>query len=110
MTGIKARVVHLYPRWVLFRGNGTLICTSPTCSFCSIVFAMIFIYYKDSKTPNITQLIVLAMQIQHMAAQKVGFTPRPIWHARALKLARFRLRCFYHSMLILNLASSAHIP
>jgi len=39
-----------------------------TCSFCSIVFAMIFIYYKDSKTPNITQFGALAGQIQHMAA------------------------------------------
>jgi hypothetical protein len=41
-----------------------------TCSLCSIVFAMIFIYYKDSKTPNITQSGALAGQIQHMAAQK----------------------------------------
>jgi hypothetical protein len=31
---------------------------------------MIFIYYKDSKTPNITQFGVLAGQIQHVAAQK----------------------------------------
>ena len=37
---------------------------------------MIFIYYKDFKTPNITQFGALAGQIQHMAAQKVGFTPR----------------------------------
>ena len=28
MTGLKAHVVHLYPRWVLSRGNGTLICIS----------------------------------------------------------------------------------
>jgi len=38
--------------------------------------ALIFIYYKDVKTPNITQFGALAGQIQHMAAQKVGFTPR----------------------------------
>jgi hypothetical protein len=37
---------------------------------------MIFIYYKDFKTPSITQFGVLAGQIQHMAAQKIGFTPR----------------------------------
>jgi hypothetical protein len=47
-----------------------------TCSFCSIVFAMIFIYHKVSKTTNITQFGALAGQIQHMAAQKVGLTPR----------------------------------
>jgi len=38
---------------------------------------MVFIYY-DSKTPNITQFGALAGQIQHMAVQKVGFTPQPI--------------------------------
>ena len=32
--------------------------------------------YKDFKTQKITQFGVLAGQIQHMAAQKVGFTPR----------------------------------
>ena len=37
---------------------------------------MIFIYSKDSKTPKITQFGALAGQIQHMAAQKVGLTPR----------------------------------
>jgi hypothetical protein len=37
---------------------------------------MIIIYYKDSKTSNATQFGALAGQIQHMAAQKVGFTPR----------------------------------
>jgi hypothetical protein len=36
---------------------------------------MVFIYYNDSKTPSITQFGALAGQIQHMAAQKVGFTP-----------------------------------
>ena len=40
------------------------------------VFAMIFIYYKDFKTLNITGFGALAGQIQHMAAQKVGFSPR----------------------------------
>jgi hypothetical protein len=50
---------------------------SPTTySFCSVVFAMIFIYYKDFKTQKITQFGALAGQIQQMAAQKVGFTPR----------------------------------
>jgi hypothetical protein len=37
---------------------------------------MILNYYKDFKTPNITQFGALAGQIQHMAAQKVGFVPR----------------------------------
>jgi hypothetical protein len=32
----------------------------------------------DSKTPKITQFGALAGQMQHMAAQKVGFTPRLI--------------------------------
>jgi len=47
---------------------------------------MILIRYKDFKTTNITQLGALAGQIQHMAAQKVGFTMQPIrygppnWH------------------------------
>jgi hypothetical protein len=27
-TGLKAHVVHLFPRWVLFRGNGTVISIS----------------------------------------------------------------------------------
>ena len=50
---------------------------SPTTkSFCPISLAMIFIYYKDFKTPNINQFGALDGQIQHMAAQKVGFTPR----------------------------------
>jgi hypothetical protein len=47
-----------------------------TCSFCSVVFAMIFIHYKDFKTLIITGFSALAGQIQHMAAQKVGITPR----------------------------------
>jgi len=37
---------------------------------------MILIYYKDFITLKITQFGALAGQIQHMAAQKVGFTPR----------------------------------
>jgi hypothetical protein len=50
MTGLKAHVVHLYPRWVLFRRNGTLICISRhPLSFCPISLAMILIYYKDYK-------------------------------------------------------------
>ena len=47
-----------------------------TCSFCSIVFAMILNYYKDFKKLKITQIGALAGQIQHMTAQKVRFTPR----------------------------------
>ena len=34
---------------------------------------MVLIYYKDFKTPNITQFDALGGQIRHMAAQK-GFT------------------------------------
>jgi hypothetical protein len=49
-----------------------------TLSFCPIFLAMIFIYFKDPKTPIITRFGALAGQIQHMAAQKVGFTPQPI--------------------------------
>jgi hypothetical protein len=44
-------------------GNGARICIPATCSFCSIVFAMIFIYYKDPKTPNTTQFGALAGQV-----------------------------------------------
>jgi hypothetical protein len=40
--------------------------------------AMIFIYYKDFKRQKITGFGALAGQLQHMAAQKVGFTPRLI--------------------------------
>jgi hypothetical protein len=49
---------------------------SPTYqSFCPISLAIIFIYYKNSKTPTITHFGALAGQIQHIvAAQKVGFT------------------------------------
>ena len=80
MTGLEAHVVHLYPRWVLFRGNGTVLCIyrQPLKFFCSIVFAMIFIYYKNSKTQNISGFGALVGQIQHMAAQEVRFTPRPV--------------------------------
>jgi hypothetical protein len=49
-----------------------------TWFFCSIVSAMIFTHYKDSKTQKTTHFGALAGQIQHMAAQKVGFTPQPI--------------------------------
>jgi hypothetical protein len=37
---------------------------------------MIFIHLKDFKTLKITGFGALAGQIQHMAAQKVRFTPR----------------------------------
>ena len=80
MTGLHAHVVYLYPKFVLSMGNGAYNCISrqPLASFCSVVFAMIFIHFTDFKTPNITQFGALAGQIQHMAAQKVGFKPRPI--------------------------------
>jgi hypothetical protein len=63
---------------------------SPTTSFCPISLAMIFSYCRDFKTPNITQFGALAGPIQHVAAQKVGFTTRPIryglpnWHISSL--------------------------
>jgi hypothetical protein len=47
-----------------------------TCSFCSIDFAITFIYHKDFKTLKITGFGALDGQIKHMAAQKVGITPR----------------------------------
>jgi len=54
--------MHLYPRWVLFRGNGTFICTSrqPLSIFAPISLAMVFIHYKDFKALNITQFGALA--------------------------------------------------
>ena len=48
------------------------------CCFIPNYFAMILIYYKDFKTPKITQFGALAGQIQLIAAQKVRFTPRLI--------------------------------
>jgi hypothetical protein len=41
--------------------------------FCNDLY-----YFKDPKTPNITQFGALAGQIQHMVAQRVGFMLRPI--------------------------------
>jgi hypothetical protein len=52
-----------------------------TRSFCSIVFAMVFIYYKDSNTQKITQFNALSGQIQHMAAQQVS-SRRGCWRRR----------------------------
>jgi hypothetical protein len=65
MTGLKAHVVHLYPGWVLSRGNGTFICISrqPLAFFAPLFFAMVFIYCKDSNTQKITQFNALAGQI-----------------------------------------------
>ena len=37
---------------------------------------MVFIYFKDFKTLKVAQFGALAGQIQHMAAQKVRFTPQ----------------------------------
>jgi len=42
---------------------------------------MIFIYYKDFKTLKMTGFGALDGQIQHTAAQKVGFMLRPIRYA-----------------------------
>jgi hypothetical protein len=39
---------------------------------------MIFIYNNNFKTQKIVQFGAMAGRIQHMAAQKVGFTPQPI--------------------------------
>ena len=66
------------PEMGAFQGEWhfSLHISSTTCSFCSVVFAMILIYYKDFYTQKNTQFNALAGQIQHMAAQKVGFTPR----------------------------------
>ena len=73
MTGLKAHVANLYPRWVLSRGNGTLICISrqPLSLFAPNLNIRIL------NTKN-TGFGALAGQIQRMDTQKVGFTPRPI--------------------------------
>ena len=78
MTGLEAHVVHLYPRWVLSRGNGTLICIlrQPLSIFAPFL-AMILIYCKGFKTLKFTRFGALAGHIRLMAAQKVGFTLRP---------------------------------
>jgi hypothetical protein len=43
-----------------------------TCSFCSVVFAMILIHFKDFKPLKFTEFGALAGQIQ---PAKVGITP-----------------------------------
>jgi hypothetical protein len=49
-------------------------------------FSCNLLYFKDFKTPTITQFGVLANQTQHMDSDKVKFTPRlirygpPGWH------------------------------
>ena len=43
-------------------------------------FVIIYINYKDSKTPKITKFEALAGQIKHSTAQKVGFMPQLIRH------------------------------
>ena len=58
------------------RAGGEVYISPATWSFCPIFLAIILIYYKNSKTPIITQFGALAGQVQHMAAQKVGFTSR----------------------------------
>jgi len=90
MTGLKAQVVHLYPRWVLSRGNGTLIRISrqPLALFAPLLLQWSLLIIRTPKRKKFFyyQFNGLAGQIKHMAAQKVGFTPRPIrygppnWH------------------------------
>jgi len=60
---------------------------------------MILIYSKDFKILQITIFeCALAGQIQHMAAQKVGFTPRPIsygppkWHVSSSAISESQVR------------------
>ena len=91
MTGLKAHVVHLYPRWVLSKGTTHYFAYLANHSvFLPHFSCNDLIFCNDSKTPKITQLGALAGQVQHMAAQKVGFTPRPIrygppnWHVSSL--------------------------
>jgi len=57
--------------------------------------------YKDFKTQKITQFGVLAGQIQHMAAQKVGFTPR--------LLRQVVITCRFQAQLHWNLRSKAEL-
>jgi hypothetical protein len=72
---------------------------------------MIFIYYKDFKTPNITQFGALAGQIQRMAAQKVGFTLRPIRYGSPnWQVSRSAASKSLHSELSLNLPIKGAIP
>jgi len=72
---------YLYPRWVLCMGNDTFICISrqPLGHFAPL-FCNYLELLQGLKTPNFTQFGALAGQIQHVAAQKVGFTPQPIEH------------------------------
>jgi len=84
MTGLNAHVVYLYPKKVLSMGNGALYALHYLANH---LFFLLHCFcndlYKDSKTPNITQFGALAGQIQHMATQKVGFTP---WLLRQVAL------------------------
>ena len=58
MTGLKAHVVHLYPRWVLSRGNGTLIRKSgQPLSLLLHCFYNDLILFKDFKTPTSLSLV-----------------------------------------------------
>jgi hypothetical protein len=75
---------------MLSRGIGTLICTSRQ------TLEKIFIFYMDSKALKFTRFGALAGHIQHMAAQKVGFTPRPIrygppnWQVSSLTALKYQ--------------------
>jgi hypothetical protein len=43
-----------------------------TCCYCPNYFTLVLIYYKDFKTPNITQFGAMGGHIWHMAQK--GFT------------------------------------
>jgi hypothetical protein len=75
---------------------------------------MLFIYYKDFKTPNITLFGALAGQIQHTAAQKVRFTPRLLRQVAITDMlqAQLLVSCIeiYIAELSLNHASYSRLP
>ena len=63
MTGLKAHAVHLYPRWVLSRGNGTLMCISrqPLSRFAPFLLQWsLFILRtsKHQKSPGLVRWLV----------------------------------------------------
>jgi hypothetical protein len=62
---------------------------------------MILIYYKDSETLKTTGFGALAGQIQHMAAQNVGFTP---W-----LLMQVAITCRFQAQLHWNLHIGAEL-
>jgi hypothetical protein len=70
-----------------------------------------FIYYKDSKTPKITQFGALAGQIQHTPSQKVGFTPRLLRQMALICTFQAQLhRNQLHSRAKLETCKLGHLP